>query len=164
MDAIKKTNWLTNICQAIYNSEDPSPVPVSPPQSHLPSNNCFHPPSPASPSHLTPATNFGKRAQICECCFVTLWLSLSLSLVSGWQKLAAFRRGQKSPQKFSLDAYLLFCDKWVVFTRNFEFANLIQYDMQYKLCNNALLAQKTLFCPKSSKKCVNCTNLNIATK
>ena len=40
--------------------------------------------------------------------------------------------------------------KCVVFARNCKFANLIQYNMQYIPCYSALL-----FCPKSSKKCVN---------
>ena len=63
----------------------------------------------------------------------------------GWQKLAAIWRGQKWPLKLSSNAYLLFCDKCVVFGRNCKFANLTQYNMQYKPCNSAPLAQETLF-------------------
>ena len=37
-----------------------------------------------------------------------------------------------------------FRDKCVVFACNFNIANLIQYDMQYIPCNNALLVQETL--------------------
>ena len=36
-------------------------------------------------------------------------------------------------------------DNCVVFARNRKFANLIQYNMQYKPCNSALLAQETMF-------------------
>ena len=61
----------------------------------------------------------------------------------GWQKLAAFLR--KWPYKLSSSAYLLFCDKCVVFARNYKFANLAQYSMQYIICNSAFLAQETLF-------------------
>ena len=39
-----------------------------------------------------------------------------------------------------------FRDNCVVFASNFKFANLIQYDMQYIPCNNALLVQETLHC------------------
>ena len=77
---------------------------------------------------------------------------------AGWQKLAAFRRGQKWPQKFSSGAYLPF-----IFGHNCKFANLINYNMQYIPCYSALYAQETLFltqmstfcCPKASKKSVN---------
>ena len=65
-----------------------------------------------------------------------------------------------------------FRDKCVVFACTFKFANLIQYDMQYIPCNNALLAiealllliKNTFFYTKSSKKCANRKNLNLATK
>ena len=36
------------------------------------------------------------------------------------------------------------CEKCVVFARNCKFDNLIQYNMQYISCGNALLAQETL--------------------
>ena len=39
---------------------------------------------------------------------------------TGWQKLAAFRRGQKYPQKISSGVYLLFRDKCVFFLRVIE--------------------------------------------
>ena len=52
-----------------------------------------------------------------------------------------------------------FCDKCDVFAGNCKFANLIQYNMQYIPCNNALIAQETLllfqkstFFPKDSQK------------
>ena len=165
----QKSNWLTNICQAIYNSEDPSPVPVSPPQSHLPSNNCFHPPSPASRSHLIPATNAQLWKNIAK-----LWRlfchSLTHTFIEPGVKVAgvgSLSARAKSPIKIFVRRY--FCDKCVVFTRNFKFSNLIQYNMQYKICNNVLLAQETLLLPQKStiflpKSAYIATNLNIATK
>ena len=46
-----------------------------------------------------------------------------------------------------------FRDKCVVFACNFKFANLIQYDMQYIPCNNALLVQETLLLSQRSTLC-----------
>ena len=42
------------------------------------------------------------------------WCKIVQILESGWQKLAAFRRGQKRPQKFSSGTYLLFLGYCVV--------------------------------------------------
>ena len=61
---------------------------------------------------------------------------------TGWQKLAAFRRGQKWPQKFS-SGYVR--DKCVVFARNCKLANLIECNIQYISCKNAFLAPEKLF-------------------
>ena len=91
---------------------------------------------------------------------------------SGWQKLAAFWRGQNWPQKFLSGAYLLFLRQMRCFAFDCKFVNSIQYNMPYGSCNSALLAQETLFmtqkgtffCPKISKKCVNRNKSKFATK
>ena len=94
-------------------------------------------------------------------------LIMHVACTSGWQKLAAFRRGQKWPQNLRQARNYYFRDTRIVF------ANLIQYFMRCIPCNNALIAhintvfhpKIALLCPTSSKKCVNCDNsLNIATK
>ena len=60
----------------------------------------------------------------------------------GWQGNA------KKATKFSLGSYwLFFHDKCVGFGRHGRFA-LIQYNMQFILCNSALLAHETLFLTK----------------
>ena len=61
----------------------------------------------------------------------------------GWQKLAAFRRGHNWPKKNQASAYFLFSRQMRRFAC--QFANLIQYGIQYALCNSALLVQDTLF-------------------
>ena len=62
-----------------------------------------------------------------------------------WQKLAAFRRGKKRPQKFRRARICYFRDKCIVFARKCKIANLVQYTMQYIPWNSASLAQETLF-------------------
>ena len=56
-------------------------------------------------------------------------------------------------KKFCQAHFCDFRDKCVVFACNFKFANLIQYDMQYIPCNNALLAQETLLLSQRSTLC-----------
>ena len=95
-------------------------------------------------------------------CFV-LKLLIHIWYIMGWQKLVAFRRSQNCPQNFRQTHSYYFRDICVVCTRNCKFANLAQYNMQ-KTCNSALLPlrntfvvpKKALFCPNSSKKCINC--------
>ena len=84
-------------------------------------------------------------------------------LLTGWQNLAAFRRGQNGHENFRQTRTYNFRDKCVVFVGNRKFANLTQLNMQYIPCNSALLAQEPLFLPKKTlfmpkdlqKKCVN---------
>ena len=66
-------------------------------------------------------------------------------LLTGWQNLAAFRRGQNGHENFRQTRTYNFRDKCVVFVGNRKFANLTQLNMQYIPCNSALLAQETLF-------------------
>ena len=54
-----------------------------------------------------------------------------------WQ---AFGGGKNGHETFRQARIYNFHDKCVVFARNFKFANLIQYNMQYIPCNSALLA------------------------
>ena len=56
-------------------------------------------------------------------------------------------------KKFCQAHFCDFLDKCVVFACNFKFANLIQYDMQYIPCNNALLVQETLLLSQRSTLC-----------
>ena len=51
----------------------------------------------------------------------------------------------KIAMKIFVNRIYYFRDKCFVFARNRKFANLTQYNMQYILCNSALLAQETLF-------------------
>ena len=44
--------------------------------------------------------------------------------LAGWQKLAAFRRGQKWPSNFRQTRIYYFRDKYIVFTPNCVIANL----------------------------------------
>ena len=67
--------------------------------------------------------------------------------------MAAFQRGQTCPQRLSSGAFLLFSRQMRHFARNCKFANLIQYDMQYIPCNNALLVQETLLLSQRSTLC-----------
>ena len=67
----------------------------------------------------------------------------------------------KGPTKISSGGYLLFLQQMHFFACNCNLANLIQFDMQYIPCNNALLAKETLLLslnstvlPKSSEKCI----------
>ena len=70
---------------------------------------------------------------------------MALDIEAGWQKLAAFRRGQKWPYNFRQARIHFFRDKCVVFARDYKPANLTQNNLQYSPCNNAFLAQETLF-------------------
>ena len=56
-------------------------------------------------------------------------------------------------KKFCQAHFCDFRDKCVVFACTFKFANLIQYDMQYIPCNNALLVQETLLLSQRSTLC-----------
>ena len=56
-------------------------------------------------------------------------------------------------KKFCQAHFCDFRDKCIVFACNFKFANLIQYDMQYIPCNNALLVQETLLLSQRSTLC-----------
>ena len=68
------------------------------------------------------------------------------SHISGWQQLAAFRRGQKFRQAH----ICYFRDKCVVFACNCKFANLNQYVVQYLPCYTVLLPQETLLLSQKS--------------
>ena len=65
-------------------------------------------------------------------------------LNTGWQK---FRRTKKWSQNFRQARICYFRNKFI-FLR--IIANTIQYFMQYKPCNSALLAQEALFLPKKA--------------
>ena len=70
-------------------------------------------------------------------------------MVSRVAKVGSLSVNAKMATKFSSGAlFLYFRNRYVVFARNFKFANSIQYNMQYIPCNNEILAQETLFCPK----------------
>ena len=88
-------------------------------------------------------------------------------LTQGGRSWKPFGEGKNAHKNFSQPHICYFRNKCVIFARNCKFANLIQYNMQYILCNNALLAQETLllskestFMPKGSNKCVNCDKSN----
>ena len=55
-----------------------------------------------------------------------------------WQ---AFGGGKNGHETFRQARIYNFCDKCIVFARNSKFTILIQYDMQYIPCNNALFAR-----------------------
>ena len=64
-----------------------------------------------------------------------------------WQPFGEGKNGHKS---FRQARICYFCEKCVVFACNCKFANSIQYNMQYVLCNSALHAQETLFMTQKS--------------
>ena len=62
-----------------------------------------------------------------------------------WQPFVGGKNGHKN---FGQARIYHFCDKCIVFAHNSKFANLIQYNMQYILCDSALLAKEALFLTK----------------
>ena len=69
---------------------------------------------------------------------VSMEVEIKIDL-SGWQKLAAFRRGQNGHKNFRQACVYYLRDICVIFARNCKFAYFTQYNMQYIPCNSALL-------------------------
>ena len=107
----------------------------------------------------------GKNFAFCMLKSRVHWLEKSTppTTGSGWQKLAAFRV-KKGTKVFVRCIFVIFATDSSLLRAIAKFANLIQYNTQHVPYNSALLAQEkhtfwpkeALFCPKSSKKCVNC--------
>ena len=122
--------------------------PAAPFSSYNPSTN---PPTNTNPIHQLYQHNTLPSRSFCT------FMQTSNQGGRAWQP---FVRGKNGHENFRQARIYNFRDKCVVFARNRKKST--QWNMQYILCNSALLAQETLFltqkgtfCPKISKKCVN---------
>ena len=70
-------------------------------------------------------------------------LQQSKQFQAGWQKLEAFRRGQKSIKNVRQVRVYYFRDKCVVFACNCKFTNLFLFGILYPLCTLPILAVET---------------------
>ena len=87
-----------------------------------------------------PAYDFPFCLSLCIC----LCLSICFSLRHGGRSWQPFGEGKNAHTNFRQACICYFHDKYVVFVRNFNFANLIQCNMQHTPYNDSLLAQETL--------------------